>query len=160
MPVDLWNNQELFPFLLDGDDRPCLLSYIGIDNIDWEEEKAQICEHCGATHTGSTCPGCGNPAPGKTIYSLGSAIATLSGPMPVASNIFHLPTGATIDILHRYCGPRDVYTECNVVMRLLNCRVIKRSMPNLCYVTQELVRLYVSVECEVELYPEGIANAH
>ena len=158
----MWGNQELCPFLLDGEKEPQFLFCIGVDSIDWREKEAQICEYCGAARTGPICSSCGNPAPGKTIHSLGNAIAKLSGPMPIASSIFYLPVGATIDILHRCRGVRDKYTESDIVIRLLDCNVIGRSLPDLCITagSEDYVRLYVSLKCEVELYPEGMTNVH
>ena len=157
--IDFWDNAELFPFLFKDGKEPQFLHCIGIDGIDWQEEKAELCGYCGSARVGAVCPNCGNPAPGKTIHSLGEAVATLFGPMPKAASIFYLPTGATIDIIHRHCGHPDVYAACDVVLRLLGCKVVGRSLPNLCAIesgAREQIRLYVSIECEVELYPDGI----
>jgi len=157
--IDFWDNAELFPFLWKDGKLPQFLRYIGIDGIDWQEEKAELCGYCGSARVGAVCSNCGSPAPGKTVHSLGKAIATLYGPMPEAASIFYLPTGATIDIVWRRCGPPDKYMASDVVLRLLGCKVVGRSLPNLIAIdsgARELIRLYVSIECEVELYPDGL----
>ena len=157
--IDLRDNAELFPFLWKDGEPPQFLHCIGIDGIDWQEEKAELCGYCGSARVGAVCSNCGNPAPGKTIHSLGKAIATLFGLMPEAASIFYLPTGATIDIVWRRCRPPDEYIARDVVLRLLGCKVVGRSLPNLIAIesgARELIRLYVSIECEVELYPAGM----
>ena len=159
MTVDYWINSDLRPFLLKDGEFPRFLFCIGVEGIRWLEEEATICEYCGSEHTGPVCANCGNTAPGKSIHNLGKAIATLYGPMPEARDIFYLPTGATIDIVNRPCGPPDKYAECDVVLRFAGCKIVGRKMPNLvCTMAelQEMVMLYVSVECEVELYPNGL----
>jgi len=156
--IDFWINTDLRLFLL-KDDFVQFLHCIGVDGIKWQEEEATICEYCGSKHTGPICANCGNTAPGKSVHNLGKAITTLYGPMPQAAAIFYLPTGATVDIVSRPCGPPDRYAESDVVLRLASCKVVGRKMPNLANIiggSEELVYLYVLVECEVELYPNGL----
>jgi hypothetical protein len=157
--ADYWGNWHLVPFLLKDGEYPQFLFCIGVESVNWLEEEAKICEYCGAQHTGPICSSCGNTAPGQTVHNLGKAVATLYGPMPEANSIFYLPTGVAIDIVNRPCGPRDVYAERDVVLRLAGCKVVGRKMPDLvCAMAepQEMVILYVSIECEVELYPNGL----
>ena len=161
MTAEIWNpwtTDAFFLFMLRDDEPPVYLPCVGVESIEWPEEKIKQCEYCGAEHIGAVCSSCGNPAPGKTIHSLGEATATLIGKMPKAKSVFYLQPGATIDIVNRPCGPWDIYCEQNVVLRLANCKVIGRRLPNLCAWESgnRDVELYVSVKCEVELYPDGI----
>ena len=159
-----WINTYARIFATDyRDDRdpgvPQYLSVIGISDIVWDIEVRRVCYHCGSYVSGDACAGCGSRSLTRSEYSLGSAVATLVGRMPFASEIFWLKSGATIDVAVGFCGRPDVYRREDIKFRLMGCNVIGKSIPMLTALSSDEVSeisLYVDVSCEVELYPHGL----
>jgi len=148
-------------FVVEDEGLVTYLSCTGISNIEWNVIEESVCQYCGAAMDGNRCSGCGNTASPAGGHSLGRAVVTLEGALPQAIPIFHLPDGAELLLCHKCRGDRRRYDAREVIMRFLHCHQVAKNMPDVAVLhpeQEERLRLRVSVECEVEMYPDGMAS--
>ena len=157
--MEIWDNTHMCVFMVRDEGPPVYLPCTGISSIEWSVTKG-ICQYCGSAMEGNKCPNCAGSV--TSSHSLGQAIVTLEGVLPQAVSIFHLPEGAGL-LLCNKCHGDDRYNfeVGEVIMRFLHCSQVAKRMPNVAALypeQEERLRLFVSVECEVELYPEGMED--
>ena len=137
--MKIWDNTGMCIFVVQDETSPAYLSCVGIPNIDYYDvTEDSVCQL-----------GC---------HKLGRAIVTLEGVLPQAVHMFHLAEGADLLLCHKCRGDRKVYDEREVIMRFLHCHQVAKYMPDVAvlHADQDRLRLFVSVECEVEMYPDGM----
>jgi len=132
---------------------PEYLHWCQVDSIAWKSEMLRVCPYCGSDTNGK-CPNCGGAGGERVHYRADKTQVLVSGILPAASRLFFLPTGSTMEILHKCCGRRDEYLEWAVIFRFLECEVQERrigDVMSLDYGAQDYLRLNVKLECTAEL---------
>jgi hypothetical protein len=131
---------------------------VGIERVEWDTEQQQVCRYCGAVMDGAVCAQCGSPAPPRSENYLGHATVTFCGTLPASAFLFRIPDGAIFELARKCAGDRSRYLPSEVIMRFGNCKTVKKWLPALLALTPDEaapITLFVNVECDVELYPDG-----
>ncbi len=158
--MTIWDNAGTCVFVVQDEGPPAYLPCTGISNIECGMTEDGVCQHCGFAMEDSQCPNCGGPAPPVEVHKLGRAVVTLEGVLPQAVCLSHLPEGAELLLCHKCRGDRRVFNVQEVIMRFLHCHHVRKNMPDVAVLypeQQERLSLRVNVECEVTMYPDGIA---
>lgn len=139
-------------------EQPVFLPCVGIQGIEWGTEVKHTCQYCGAVTEREVCPQCQNPALQSENF-LGRATVTLLGPLPTISYLFHAPDGMEFRVTHRDYGLRSEYAPCEVILRLSNCKIVRKWLPDVLALIPDdtyCILLHIAMECDVELYPDGL----
>lgn len=162
--MEIWDNTEMCVFMVRDEGPPIYLPCTGIPNIEWDMAEDSICEYCGSAMEGIRCSNCGGVAILAVLIrgcNFGRAVVTLEGVLPQAANIFYLPEDAELLLCHKCRGDRYHFVAEEVIMRFLHCHQVKKNMPNVAALhpdREERLRLFVGVECDVEMYPDGMES--
>ncbi len=157
--MKIWDNTGTCVFVAQDEGPPMYLFCTGISNIEWSVVEGIVCLYCGSTMEGARCPNCSGTAPGTSVRKLGPAVVTLEGILPQAISIFHLPEGAELLLCYKCRGDRLFFDAREVIMRFLHCHQVAKNMPDVVQLhigREERLRVLVSVECDVEMYPDGM----
>ena len=155
--MKIWDNTGTCVFAVQDEGPPVYLPCTGISNIEWDMIEEGICQYCGSAMKGIRCLNCGGSI--LSGHKLGRAVVTLEGVLPQAMPIFYLPEEAELLLCYKCRGDRYHFDAREVVMRFLHCHQVKKNMPHVAVLhpeQEDRLRLFVGVECEVELYPDGM----
>lgn len=157
--MEIWDNTHMLVFMVRDEGSPEYLPCTGISNIEWSMTEENVCQYCGSVMKDNQCPNCGGTALPVGIHNLGQAVITLEGTLPQAISIFHLPKGGQLLLCHKCHGIRSGFDAREVVMRFLHCSQVAKKMPRVAMLypeDEECLHVIVDVECDVELYLDGM----
>lgn len=155
--IDYWRTDQMDLFVTKpSGEAASWLPATYIERVTWVPGLTKKCEYCKTEFTGDVCPSCQSHVT-RDVHSLGDAYIVLAGYLPVASDIFYLPDGSTIEVNYRCRGPRTVCDPETVIFRFLDCHIVGKWLTQVGVVSAgdvDRVMLCVKVQCEVEMYPE------
>jgi hypothetical protein len=100
------------------------------------------------------CSNCGGVGEERVRYQSGQTKVLVTGILPMASVLFFLPAGTTLEILHKACGDPSRYDERDMILRFLGCQVTERRMANVITLDardQDWLQIEARIECVAQL---------
>lgn len=152
MTRDIWQTSHTRLFRVT--DWTEYLSAVALHSLDWSSEVERICAHCSSVQNGGKCPNCGAVDTETIQFRTLQARAVLGGYLPEAAILADVSDGVGFDITHGVCGDPSLYREEDVILRLGDCEIIRKSIPSvqaLSYDDAAIMMFIVEMDCTVDL---------